>query len=106
MTLTCKNHPNLRWSCKDIAWTVREDGSGYYNGSRNLFFIGAVDPTREGGINHYAAECPCPGRDLVAVRTDDKPAYDGPTCWHDLEEAAGYDMSERQARALNMEAHE
>ena len=32
--LTCKNHPNLRWSCKDIAW------SGFYNGSRNIFFNG------------------------------------------------------------------
>ena len=33
--LTCKNHPNLRWSCKDIAIT-----DGGYNGMRNIFFKG------------------------------------------------------------------
>ena len=33
--LTCKNHTNLRWSCKDIAIT-----NGGYNGMRNIFFQG------------------------------------------------------------------
>jgi len=33
--LTCKNHPELRWSTKDIAWD-----EGGYNGSRNIFFKG------------------------------------------------------------------
>lgn len=40
--LTCKNHPNLRWSCKDIA--VSE--SGTYNGTRSIFFNG--EPTGKG----------------------------------------------------------
>jgi len=40
--LTCKNHPNLRWSCKECA--VNPDGS--YNGSRNIFFNG--EPTGRG----------------------------------------------------------
>lgn len=34
--LTCKNHPRLRWSCKECA--VNQDGS--YNGSRSIFFNG------------------------------------------------------------------
>lgn len=34
--LTCKNHPELRWSCKDIAWT---EGHGY-NSKRHIFFHG------------------------------------------------------------------
>ncbi len=33
VTLTCKNHPNLRWHCKEVAWV-----GGYYDGSRSLFF--------------------------------------------------------------------
>lgn len=40
--LTCKNHPNLRWSTKDIAWS---DTHGY-NGSRNIFFLG--EPSGKG----------------------------------------------------------
>ena len=40
--LTCKNHPNLRWSTKECA--VNSDGA--YNGSRNIFFNG--EPTGEG----------------------------------------------------------
>jgi hypothetical protein len=40
--LTCKNHPDLRWSTKDIAWTTtnEETGEGCYNGARNIFFKG------------------------------------------------------------------
>jgi len=33
--LTCLNHPNLRWSTKEIAIT-----EGKYNGARGLFFLG------------------------------------------------------------------
>lgn len=33
-TLTCKNHPELRWLTKTIA--TNKDGS--YNGIRNIFF--------------------------------------------------------------------
>lgn len=51
--LTCKNHPNLRWSCKDIAWE-----NDHYNYSRNLFFLG----NSEGRMmdNHEPIrECAC-----------------------------------------------
>lgn len=41
VSLTCKNHPELRWSTKEIA--VNSDGS--YNGDRNIFFNGRItDP--------------------------------------------------------------
>lgn len=36
--LTCENHLNLRWSCKEIAVT-----NGKYNGSRLIFFNGEPD---------------------------------------------------------------
>lgn len=71
--LTCKNHPNLRWSCKEIA--VNKDGS--YNGSRGIYFDG--EPTGEGmyddgsGLNcsryrkdgSFVEECKCPPEDLT-----------------------------------------
>lgn len=51
--LTCKNHPELRWQCKSIAFTP-----GYgYNQSRNIFYNGHVDGS-------YPIECPCPPTDL------------------------------------------
>jgi len=53
--LTCKNHPNLRWSCKSIAYTP-----GYgYNGQRNLFFNGSIDKANP------EPECKCSTRDLI-----------------------------------------
>lgn len=75
--LTCKNHPELRWSCKDIAW------SGGYNGMRSIFFNGT--PTGEGlfsdgsGIycteivpqtNTIVRECDCPSSDLILAPED------------------------------------
>lgn len=33
--LTCINHPELRWSCKEIAIS-----NSKYNGQRNIFFLG------------------------------------------------------------------
>lgn len=58
--LTCKNHPDLRWSCKSIAFTP---GFGY-NGARHIFYNGTV-----GEKSHPDApdppECPCPPSDLV-----------------------------------------
>lgn len=78
--LTCKNHPNLRWGCKDIAFT---DGYGY-NGSRNIFFKG--EPTGKGmyedGSGMYCDtffpdrsdpivnECSCPPTDLIRASED------------------------------------
>lgn len=87
--LTCKNHPNLRWSCKDIAW------SGFYNGTRNIFFKG--EPTDQGmfedgsGLDcseiiddpngpytsslngrkfRLIKECECPSNDLILAPED------------------------------------
>lgn len=77
--LTCKNHPNLRWSCKEIAFTP-----GYgYNGIRNIFFNGT--PSGEGmysdksGLHcsfldengQVVQECTCPSRDLILAPEDD-----------------------------------
>lgn len=86
--LTCKNHPNLRWSCKECA--VNADGS--YNGSRNIFFDG--EPTGEGmysdgsglhctqyiygkdaegkttGLERFVTECDCPASDLIRAPED------------------------------------
>lgn len=76
--LTCKNHPNLRWSTKEEAW------SGFYNGARNIFFNGEPDGTgmysdgsglscstyfkdRENPIVH---ECNCPSSDLILAPED------------------------------------
>jgi hypothetical protein len=76
--LTCKNHPNLRRSTKDCAWT---DGKGY-NGSRNIFFTGTPsghgmhdDQSRlsttpfwpDGSI---VEECACNTSDLVLAPED------------------------------------
>jgi hypothetical protein len=80
--LTCKNHPHLRWSCKDIAWSPAENGGGHYNGCRHLFFGGFV-----GGQMHrdrsgvdtvwvdpltgdVAQECSCNSHDLVLAFED------------------------------------
>lgn len=43
VTLTCINHPELRWSCKEIA----VNSIGQYNGMRHIFFNGP------------GPECPC-----------------------------------------------
>ena len=84
--LTCKNHPNLRWSCKDEAIS-----NGGYNGARSLFFDG--EPTGEGmyhdgsGLNcsthipernekgelvryRVVSECACSPRDLILAPED------------------------------------
>ena len=73
--LTCKNHPLLRWSCKDISW------SNGYNGKRNLFFRGTpsgrgmfydgsgLDCTKvkDGAL---VVECDCPCQDLIIAPED------------------------------------
>lgn len=80
--LTCKNHPHLRWSTKNVAWSVREDGTGYYNGSRNIFFTGFVGGQMhrdQSGVDtvlidpltrDLAQECACPASDLVLAHED------------------------------------
>ena len=81
-SLTCKNHPDLRWSTKEVAWTPEKDGQpDRYNGARNIFFMGAstgnlhsdssgVDCilVREDGS--VVEECPCPPTDLILSPED------------------------------------
>lgn len=74
-SLTCRHHPNLRWSTKSVAWSIRPDGSGFYNGSRNIFFCGEVDGTGlysdgSGVSCRSAAECSCPASDLILSPED------------------------------------
>ena len=57
VTLTCLNHPNLRWSCKEIA----ANPNGSYNGMRHIFFDGIFPKSEQ---FEYAPECPCPPSDL------------------------------------------
>jgi hypothetical protein len=77
--LTCKNHTNLRWSCKDIAW------SGKYNGSRHIFFNGEPDGqgmfSDKSGLScsilhrdgkNIVEECQCPSGDLILAPEDDQ----------------------------------
>lgn len=67
VTLTCKNHPNLRWSCKSIAYSP---GVGY-NGQRHIFFMGSADApwdvVKDGKV---IAECACPSTELVLAPDD------------------------------------
>lgn len=59
VTLTCKNHPDLRWQCKSIA--ANKDGS--YNGARHIFFNGLH---KEGHHDlTHVTECSCPPSDLT-----------------------------------------
>lgn len=75
--LTCKNHPDLRWSCKEIAWTNRYG----YNGNRTLFFNGipsgkgmyddssGLDCTMFKG-DEMVKVCTCPPTDLIIAPED------------------------------------
>ena len=75
--LTCKNHPDLRWSTKEIAFS----DEGGYNGMRTIFFNGR--PTGEGlyhdgsGLHcstfvegEIVEECNCHPRDLIRAPED------------------------------------
>lgn len=46
--LTCKNHPELRWSTKEIAVS-----NGRYNGQRTIFFNGQVIRDEKGNPRMY-----------------------------------------------------
>lgn len=79
MLLTCKNHQDLVWRCKDIAYSPEaNEGKGGYNGMRNIFFFGFHTPesttpysmTRtpvDGGPPEYARECSCSAHDLIGI---------------------------------------
>ena len=62
VTLTCRHHPALRWTCKSIAFSP---GWGY-NGQRHIFFHGPGD------------ECSCSPKDLILAPEDP---------WHSLSDA-------------------
>ena len=67
VSITCKNHPKLRWSCKEMAWT-----NGGYNGCRGIFFFGAIVPDSVIGSSRVVdgelvVECDCPNDDLMLV---------------------------------------
>ena len=77
--LTCKNHPDLRWSCKEIAFSS-EHG---YNGQRHLFFKGfslGKMYSDNSGLNcslvhptipdKYAEECSCSSSNLILAPED------------------------------------
>lgn len=84
--LTCKNHPELRWSTKAEAWSTYE-GRGFYNGSRSIFYNGTplknedgspkmfrdksgLDcSTHTGGVAY--PECSCSSKDLILAPEDD-----------------------------------
>lgn len=69
--LTCKNHLNLRWSCKEIAFS---DAHGY-DGSRQILFLGQTPGIRHddgSGFTFFAAdqECTCSPQDLIRAPED------------------------------------
>lgn len=76
VALTCKHHPHLRWSCKEIAFTP-----GYgYNGIRNIFYNGKY--TGDNSYEHEP-ECKCPPTDLILSPEEVElqkthPTYDSP----------------------------
>lgn len=80
--LTCKNHPHLRWSTKEIAFS---DSSGY-TGERKLFFWGILLRNSDGSPKLFTdrsglectkfdskgliQECPCSTADLIRAPED------------------------------------
>ena len=74
-SLYCKNHPDLRWYCKDQAISLSQDKTeGYYNGARNIFFFGQATENKPEGEttidNRYVPECPCKAGDLRVTEKD------------------------------------
>jgi hypothetical protein len=70
VSITCKNHPDLRWSCKSIAW------SNGYNGSRRLFFNGVykgrlyADGSGTECDRFAKPECSCSADELTLAPED------------------------------------
>ena len=64
VTLACKNHLQLRWTCKSVAYTPGEG----YNGSRNIFFQYTGD--RDKPSDAPAHECSCSARELILAPED------------------------------------
>ena len=75
-TLTCENHPHLRWSCKTQAISYDKDGNGRYNGTRSIFFKGQYDPSVDAHgwdkchqvvRDVLVQECACSSRKLILL---------------------------------------
>lgn len=64
--LTCRNHPDLRWSCKSIAFSPKRG----YNGARNIFFAGVLDKSTKPHPDAPEIECRCPTTDLILAPED------------------------------------
>lgn len=77
VSLTCKNHPHLRWSTKSIAIS-----NGKYNRARTLFFCGKIsDPIKfysdMSGVDcEDAEECNCNSWDSLIIAPEDKELQD------------------------------
>lgn len=67
VSLTCRNHPELRWSCKSVAFSP---GHGY-NGQRHIFFSGVKDKATKSHPDAPEVECSCPPTDLVLAPEDE-----------------------------------
>lgn len=76
VALTCKNHTQLRWSCKSLAYTP---GRGY-NHQRHIFYLGTrlTDEQRKVmGLSENCKtalcepECVCPPTDLILAPEDE-----------------------------------
>jgi len=72
VSLTCVNHPNLRWSTKEIAVS-----DGKYNHARSLFYKGEItDPVEfysdMSGVrcNYTIPECSCSAVCLIVAPED------------------------------------
>lgn len=61
--MTCLNHRDLRWSCKEIA--VNKDGG--YNGCRSIFFCGTTEGIANNQPENMNDECKCPSTDLRSL---------------------------------------
>jgi hypothetical protein len=62
VTLTCINHPDLRWQSKELA----VDTIGRYNGRRGLFFCGSKTVRHDPRYppEYFIRECTCSAADL------------------------------------------
>lgn len=94
-SLTCKNHLTLRWSCKDIAWTERGDGTGFYNNERSIFFKGESTGELYGdgsGVKcvYGEPECSCDASELILAPEDSRIVVPGMRAYVDSECTYGY----------------
>lgn len=61
ISLACRNHPNMRWSTKNIGNI----------GSRSIFYVGQVGPDGTITQDHFTPECSCSAADLYPVHANE-----------------------------------